>query len=195
MSSNHDALCLDALYADLTLRTLLHDIRGHLAAISGWAELSDLDGHSIPEGMTRGIEGLCTLVDNNSDYTQHPLTESIVLADLLDDLPGAVPAPPTLVVQACPMHLGAVLRGARPERMRVVAEDGDFAVIELFGLPAEGVKLANRPLLSRLKELRDSDIFDPRLCTALLPTAASACSGRLRTVNETCLSILLREGN
>ncbi len=193
MSSQHDALCLDALYADLVLRTLLHDIRGHLAAVSGWAELAALDGHSIPEGMTRGVDGLRTLVGSSADYFQHPVTKDTVLTDLLDGLPGATAAPPAIVVHACPMRLRAVLRAARPEQIRVANETDDFAVIELCGLPTEGVKLANRPLLSRLKELRDLDHFDPRLCTALLPAAASACSGRFRAIDETGIFISLRK--
>ena len=193
MSTQHDALCLDALYADVILRTLLHDIRGHLATVSGWAELATLDGHSIPDGMMRGVDSLRTLADSSGDYVHAPLTESTVLTDLLDALPGAVAAPPAIVVRACPLRLRAVLRAARPEQIQVAIETDESVAIELSGLPTEGVELANRPLLSRLKELRDLDHFDPRLCTALLPAATSACSGRFRAIDKTSLAIQLRK--
>jgi len=193
MNLQRHALCLDALYADLVLRTLLHDIRGKLAAVSGWAEVAALDGQSLPEGIDRGIEDLHVLMASSAAYRQYPSTETIPLADLLANLPGLVTSPPNVTVQACPQRLRAALWGAKPESIRIGKDLGEFAVIELSGLPAEGVALASRPILSQLKEIRDADRFDPRLCTALLHTATTACSGRLRPLGKTGVSISLRK--
>ena len=192
LSSSQGRLCLDALYGDLALRYLLHDLRGNLAAVSGWVELAALDGNQVPDGLARGVDDLCTLLAGAGEFAQLPPRIGLDLRDLLAGLTGAVAPPTALMIQACPLRLRAALQGSSPQHISLVDQSDKFAVLEIGGLPDEGVQLAERPRLQRLRELREADPFDRRLCTALLGQAASVSGGKLRKQSSDSLLLSLR---
>jgi hypothetical protein len=159
------SICIAALFGDLMLKTLLHDARGSLMTVSGWIELSAMDGKAVPLGLKQ---------------------------ELLAGLPGYQVPIPGLRVQACRDRFRAVLNLASPDRIEVHAGKlSNRAVVTISGLAVEGVCLATHPNLSELTALRVDRLRERALGAALLQPLAWACGGNLRRSETTTVEITL----
>lgn len=191
-TATSESICVAALFVDLMLKTLLHDARGSLMTVSGWIELSAMNGQAVPLGLKRGVESLSKTLTMKDDKALLPTVGLISAAELVAGLPGSqVPIQP-IRVQACRDRFRAVLNLASPDRIEVHAGNlSNRAVVTISGLSVEGICLATHPILSELTELRVDPLRERALGAALLRPLAWACGGSLRRSDTTTVEIIL----
>jgi hypothetical protein len=186
------SICVAALFGDLMLRTLLHDVRGSLMTMSGWIDLAAMDGKAVPPGLKRGVESLTKTLTMNDDNALLPTPGFISAAELIAGLPGFQVPAQNLRVQTCRDRFRTVLSLAAPDRIEVHAGKlSDRAVVTISGLAADGVCLAVDPVLSELTALRVDSLRERALGAALLRPLTWACGGSLRRSDTTTVEIIL----
>ena len=179
-------VCLDALVAELTLRTLLHDLRGGLGVVQGWVEVAALDGQLNSPQLDSSIialtDILATTAQGLASVAQFPLVSA---ETLLKDLPGADLPTVGTRVHVCVERFRLAMMLAVPVSVTVLSPAvSGRVVLEVSGLSNEGVSQASRPSLPRLAELRRSRCDDRTLGAILLRAVAGIAGGHVRAVGD-----------
>jgi len=187
-------ICLDALVGELTLRTLLHDLRGGLGVVQGWVEVAALDGQLNSPQLDHSIAALAntlaTTTGTLAPMSQFPLVST---ETLLKDLPGADLPTVGSRVHVCPERFRVAMMLAAPVAVTVLAHSmSDRVVLEVSGLSKEGVGQACRPSLPRLAELRRTRCDDRTLGAILLRAVAASAGGHVRSVGEGTIELHLK---
>lgn len=180
------SVCLDALVAELTIRTLLHDLRGGLGVVQGWVEVAALDGQLNSPQLDASIialtEILTTTAQSLASRAQFPLVSAEAL---LKDMPGADLPTVGTRAQVCVERFRLAMMLAVPVSVTVLSPVvSGRVVLEVSGLSKEGVSQACRPSLPRLAELSRSRSDDRTLGAILLRAVAGSAGGHVRAVGS-----------
>ena len=191
---------LKLLLSEYQMQVLVHDLRGALGTAVGWAELAALDGQTLPDGVTKALSRMQTLLGDVRPLSQVDSLSSVEVLSFVSEHTGLKLEGESIYAEVRPEALGACLRWSAPVTAWVseesfpaaggAAEDIRMVKLHLGGLCPLGTELAGFPALERLEEVLGAGVRS--LATMLLRAASRGGSGTIRVEKQGQLLLRLR---